>query len=464
MTAGRLTVATTSTPTAEIGVTDVLNRILNIFRIPDLRNKILFSLFIIAVYRLGAFIPAPYVDTDAVQLLRDQANTSGGILGFIQLFSGGALTQFAIFALGIMPYITASIIMQILGVVIPRIEQWQQQGAVGQRKITQWTRYLTIGIALLQSTSFSFLFHSGALVGGIDLLPNFTPWAVFVVVLTLTTGTALLMWMGELITQRGIGNGMSLLIFASVVSTLPAQLTAVRANNGYDAVVGFVVVAVALLVCIVFVEQGQRRIPVQFAKRVVGRRMYGGQSTYIPLKVNQSGVIPIIFASSVLYMPTLIGAAMPDGGIGGAIQDFVNNHLTLPTSPVYLTVFGLMIIGFAYFYTAITFDPVKQADTIRKQGGFIPGIRPGVQTERYLAKILSRITLPGSLFIAAVALVPSILYAVFLDTDISAGQGGGASGLLYGGISLLIATGVALETMKQIDSQLMMRNYEGFLK
>jgi len=442
----------------------VLNRILNIFRIPDLRNKILFSLFIIAVYRLGAFIPAPYVDTDAVQLLRDQANTSGGILGFIQLFSGGALTQFAIFALGIMPYITASIIMQILGVVIPRIEQWQQQGAVGQRKITQWTRYLTIGIALLQSTSFSFLFHSGALVGGIDLLPNFTPWAVFVVVLTLTTGTALLMWMGELITQRGIGNGMSLLIFASVVSTLPAQLTAVRANNGYDAVVGFVVVAVALLVCIVFVEQGQRRIPVQFAKRVVGRRMYGGQSTYIPLKVNQSGVIPIIFASSVLYMPTLIGAAMPDGGIGGAIQDFVNNHLTLPTSPVYLTVFGLMIIGFAYFYTAITFDPVKQADTIRKQGGFIPGIRPGVQTERYLAKILSRITLPGSLFIAAVALVPSILYAVFLDTDISAGQGGGASGLLYGGISLLIATGVALETMKQIDSQLMMRNYEGFLK
>ncbi len=464
MTAGRLTVATTSTPTAEIGVTDVLNRILNIFRIPDLRNKILFSLFIIAVYRLGAFIPAPYVDTDAVQLLRDQANTSGGILGFIQLFSGGALTQFAIFALGIMPYITASIIMQILGVVIPRIEQWQQQGAVGQRKITQWTRYLTIGIALLQSTSFSFLFHSGALVGGIDLLPNFTPWAVFVVVLTLTTGTALLMWMGELITQRGIGNGMSLLIFASVVSTLPAQLTAVRANNGYDAVVGFVVVAVALLVCIVFVEQGQRRIPVQFAKRVVGRRMYGGQSTYIPLKVNQSGVIPIIFASSVLYMPTLIGAAMPDGGIGGAIQDFVNDHLTLPTSPVYLTVFGLMIIGFAYFYTAITFDPVKQADTIRKQGGFIPGIRPGVQTERYLAKILSRITLPGSLFIAAVALVPSILYAVFLDTDISAGQGGGASGLLYGGISLLIATGVALETMKQIDSQLMMRNYEGFLK
>ena len=434
------------------------------FRIPDLRNKILFTLFILGVYRLGAFIPAPYVDTDAVQLMRDQANTSGGILGFVQLFSGGALTQFAIFALGIMPYITASIIMQILGVVIPRIEQWQQQGAVGQRKITQWTRYLTVGIALLQSTSFAFLFHSGALVNGIDLLPDFTVWVVFVVVLTLTTGTALLMWMGELITQRGIGNGMSLLIFTSVVSTLPYQLTWVNANKGVNALIGFIVVAIVLLVCIVFVEQGQRRIPVQFAKRVVGRRMYGGQSTYIPLKVNQSGVIPIIFASSVLYLPTLIGAAMPDGGIGGIIQSFVNDHLTVPTSPVYLFFYGLMIIGFAYFYTAITFDPVKQADTIRKQGGFIPGIRPGIQTERYLAKILSRITLPGALFIASVALVPSILVALTIGTDVPAGSGAGAFNIAFGGISLLIAVGVALETMKQIDSQLMMRNYEGFLK
>ncbi len=442
----------------------MLNRVLNMFRIPDLRNKILFTLFILGVYRLGAFIPAPYVDTDAVQLMRDQANTSGGILGFVQLFSGGALTQFAIFALGIMPYITASIIMQILGVVIPRIEQWQQQGAVGQRKITQWTRYLTVGIALLQSTSFAFLFHSGALVNGIDLLPDFTVWVVFVVVLTLTTGTALLMWMGELITQRGIGNGMSLLIFTSVVSTLPYQLTWVNANKGVNALIGFIVVAIVLLVCIVFVEQGQRRIPVQFAKRVVGRRMYGGQSTYIPLKVNQSGVIPIIFASSVLYLPTLIGAAMPDGGIGGIIQSFVNDHLTVPTSPVYLFFYGLMIIGFAYFYTAITFDPVKQADTIRKQGGFIPGIRPGIQTERYLAKILSRITLPGALFIASVALVPSILVALTIGTDVPAGSGAGAFNIAFGGISLLIAVGVALETMKQIDSQLMMRNYEGFLK
>ena len=442
----------------------MLQRVLNIFRVDDLRNKILFTLMIIAIYRLGAFVPAPGVDIEAVQALRDSAN-QGGILGFMQLFSGGALTQFAVFALGIMPYITASIIMQILGVVIPRIEQWQQQGAVGQRKITQWTRYLTMMIAVVQSTSFAFLFNQGTLVGGVDLLPKFNAWTVFVVVLTLTSGTALLMWMGELITQRGIANGMSLLIFASVVSTLPAQGALVQAENGTLPLIILTVVAIALLVGIVFVEQGQRRIPVQFAKRVVGKRMYGGQSTYIPLKVNQSGVIPIIFASSVLYLPTLIGAALPGTGFWGGVQTWINDNLTNPVSPVYLTFFGLMIVGFAYFYTAISFDPAKQADTIRKQGGFIPGIRPGPQTERYLAKILSRITFPGALFIAAVALVPSILIAVTIGTDVnSTGAGGGAGGFAFGGISLLIATGVALETMKQIDSQLMMRNYEGFLK
>ncbi len=442
----------------------MLQRVLNIFKVADLRGKILFTLMIIGIYRLGAFVPAPGVDIEAVQLLRDQAN-EGGILGFVQLFSGGALTQLSIFALGIMPYITASIIMQILGVVIPKIEEWQQQGAVGQRKITQWTRYLTITIAVVQSTSFAFLFNGGGLVGGeLRLIQNFGAWSVFVVVLTLTTGTALLMWMGELITQRGIGNGMSLMIFTSVVSTLPAQGSLVQAENGTLALMILIAVAVLLLVGIVFVEQGQRRIPVQFAKRVVGRRMYGGQSTYIPLKVNQSGVIPIIFASSVLYLPNLIAVALPDEGIGGSIQRWVDNHLANPTSPVYLTFFGLMIVGFAYFYTAISFDPAKQADTIRKQGGFIPGIRPGPQTEAYLARILSRITFPGALFIAAVALVPSILIAVTIGTGTQSGAGAGAGGFAFGGISLLIASGVALETMKQIDSQLMMRNYEGFLK
>jgi preprotein translocase subunit SecY len=439
----------------------VLSRVLNMFRVADLRNKIIFTLAMIGLYRLGSFVPAPGVDIEAVQDLRDQAN-SGGILGYIQLFSGGALTQFAIFALGIMPYITSSIIMQILGVVIPKIEQWQQQGAVGQRKITQWTRYLTISIAVVQSTSFAFLFHNGGLVGEVDLLPKFSAWTVFVVVLTLTSGTALLMWMGELITQRGIGNGMSLLIFTSVVSTLPAQGTLVEAENGLPALIALIAVAVMLLVAIVFVEQGQRRIPVQFAKRVVGRRMYGGQSTYIPLKVNQSGVIPIIFASSVLYLPNLIAVALPDEGWGGSVQRWVDNNLANPAAVTYLVFFGLLIVGFAYFYTAITFDPAKQADTIRKQGGFIPGIRPGPQTERYLARILSRITFPGALFIAGVALIPSVLINQTLETG--TGGGGGAGGFAFGGISLLIASGVALETMKQIDSQLMMRNYEGFLK
>ncbi len=442
----------------------MFSRVLNVFRVADLRSKILFTLLMIALYRLGSFIPAPGVDIEAVQSLRTTAN-QGGILAYMQLFSGGALTQFAIFALGIMPYITASIIMQILGVVIPKIEQWQQQGAVGQRKITQWTRYMTIAIAVVQSTSFAFLFHNGGLGVTVDLLPRFNAWTVFVVVLTLTSGTALLMWMGELITQRGVGNGMSLLIFTSVVSTLPAQGATVKAENGNIALIGLIVVAVGLLVCIVFVEQGQRRIPVQFAKRVVGRRMYGGDSTYIPLKVNQSGVIPIIFASSVLYVPTLIAVALPTSGFWGSIQNWVNNNLAQPTAITYLAFFGLLIVGFSYFYTAITFDPAKQADTIRKQGGFIPGIRPGPQTERHLARILSRITFPGALFIAGVALIPSIIIRFTLNTDPTAtGTAAGAGGFAFGGISLLIASGVALETMKQIDSQLTMRNYEGFLR
>lgn len=442
----------------------MFSRVLNVFKVADLRSKILFTLLMIALYRLGSFIPAPGVDIEAVQSLRTTAN-QGGILAYMQLFSGGALTQFAIFALGIMPYITASIIMQILGVVIPKIEQWQQQGAVGQRKITQWTRYLTIAIAVVQSTSFAFLFHNGGLGVTVDLLPRFNAWTVFVVVLTLTSGTALLMWMGELITQRGVGNGMSLLIFTSVVSTLPAQGATVKAENGNIALIGLIVVAIGLLVCIVFVEQGQRRIPVQFAKRVVGRRMYGGDSTYIPLKVNQSGVIPIIFASSVLYVPTLIAVALPSTGFWGSIQNWVNNNLAQPTAITYLAFFGLLIVGFSYFYTAITFDPAKQADTIRKQGGFIPGIRPGPQTERHLARILSRITFPGALFIAGVALIPSIIIRLTLNTDPTAtGTAAGAGGFAFGGISLLIASGVALETMKQIDSQLTMRNYEGFLR
>ncbi len=440
----------------------MLNRVLNMFRVPDLRNKIVFTLFMLALYRLGAFIPAPGIDLTAVEALRNQVEEGGGVLGFINLFSGGALTQMAVFALGIMPYITASIIMQVLAVVIPKLEEWQQQGAVGQRKITQWTRYLTVAIAVLQSTGFVFLFHNGGggFLGGqdgIDLVPNFTFGNIALIVLTLTAGTALLMWMGELITQRGIGNGMSLLIMASVVAGFPFQFNSIRLSAGTGAFVGSLALFIALLVAIVFVEQGQRRIPVQFAKRVVGRRMYGGQSTYIPLKVNQSGVIPIIFASSVLYLPQLASVLLPSDGWGADVQRWVNDHLAQPGDIVYLTVFGLLIIGFAYFYTAITFDPAKQADTIRKQGGFIPGIRPGPQTERYLQKILSRITLPGALFLAGVALIPPIGLLLLLP------DGTDQFAFAFAGTSILIAVGVSLETMKQIDSQLMMRNYEGFL-
>ena len=437
---------------------------LNMFRVGDLRKRILFTLLMILLYRIGAFVPAPGIDVEQVQLLRDRAN-QGGVLAFLQLFSGGSLTSFAVFALGVMPYITASIIMQVLGVVVPRIEQWQQQGAVGQRKITQWTRYMTVIIAVIQSTSFAFLFNdSGNAISGSsgsNLLPNFHIGTVSVVVLTLTAGTALLMWMGELITQKGIGNGMSLLIMISIISSFPAQGSLIHAENGVVALVVVLAVLIAIITVVVFVEQGQRRIPVQFAKRVVGRRMYGGQNTYIPLKVNQSGVIPIIFASSILYLPVLIAAALPWDGFRG----WVDNNLAQPDNVFYFAITGLLVVGFAYFYTAITFDPVRQADTIRKQGGFVPGIRPGYQTERYLAKMLSRITLPGALFLAAVALIPSILINVFLDTTSGVGSSSsGASGFGFVGISILIASGVALETMKQVDSQLTMRNYEGFLK
>ena len=388
------------------------------------------------------------------------------MLDFLALFSGGALTQMAIFALGVFPYITASIIMQILGIVIPRIEQWQNQGAVGQRKITQWTRYMTIAIAVVQSTGFAFLFNrqgsgfgtgsSGEAGNGLDLLPTFTAPRVGLVVLTLTAGTALLMWMGELITQKGVGNGISIIIFASVMTTIPNQFVDVYNNGGIGWIIGILILYIIMLVAIVFIENGQRRIPVTFSKRVVGRRQYGGTSTFIPLKVNQSGVIPIIFASSVLYLPQLVAVVLPSGW-GDTVRDWVERRLVNPADPVYLIIFGLLIIGFAYFYTAITFDPVKKADELRRQGGHIAPMRPGPETERHLAKILSRITFPGAIFIAIVALLPAVALGLVLPA--------GSTGFFgFSGISILIAVGVGLETMKQIDSQLMMRNYEGFLK
>jgi preprotein translocase subunit SecY len=436
----------------------MLARLKNMFRVADLRNKILFTLLIVAVYRIGAHLPVPYVDFHAIKQLQHSTKNSG-VVGFLDLFSGGAITNVAIFFLGIMPYITASIIMQLLGVVIPKLEEWQNEGQTGQKKITQWTRYLTIGLALVQSTGFVFALHAGngglfglsaSLPRGVDFIPHFDTPRAALIVLVWTAGTALVMWLGELISQRGIGNGMSILIFASVVSRLPGQGGQIWSQGSKFQFFTILLIGVAMIVGIVFVELGQRRIPVQFAKRVVGRRMYGGQSTYIPLKVNQSGVIPVIFASSILAFPALIASALGNSGHG--IQAWINNNLVARQSWFYILFYTILIIFFAYFYTAIAFNPQQQADIIRKQGGFIPGIRPGPPTERYLAKTLNRITLPGSLFLATIAIAPLLVFALWNIRQFP-----------FGGTALLITVGVALETMKQIDSQLMMRNYEGFL-
>ena len=423
----------------------------NMFKVPDLRNKVLFTLLIIGVYLMGANIVVPGVNFAEIQTI-SAAEKSGGVLGFLNLFSGGALARAAIFGLGIMPYITSSIIVQLLQTVIPKFEQWREQGAVGQRKLTQATRYLTVALAVMQSSGLVFLFHSGELFGAgsnIDLIKDFTAPRVLFIILVFTAGTAVVMWLAELITQRGIGNGMSILIFSNVVAAMPIYGEQIKADKGWFGLGVIIFVVLALLVAIVFVEQGQRRIPVTFAKRVQGRRMYGGQSTYIPLKVNQAGVIPIIFASSLLYIPVLLSNVVP----WLSLRNWVQHNLLNPTDLWYILFYGLFIVLFTFFYVHVTFDPFQQADTIRKQGGYIPGFRPGAPTEHYLARILNRITLPGSLFLAAVALTPSILLHLWNITTIP-----------FAGTTLLISVGVALETMKQIDSQLMMRNYEGFLQ
>ncbi|MEO8362791.1 MAG: preprotein translocase subunit SecY [Ilumatobacteraceae bacterium] len=439
----------------------MLSNVKNIFKVVDLRNKILFTLAMILLYRFGASLRVPGIDAQAVKQLRE-ASQSQGALGFLNLFSGGAFGSFSIFALGIMPYITASIIMQVLGVVIPKLEQWQQEGAVGQRKITQWTRYVAIGIAILQGAGLTFIFGQGrgsAFFGAANRAPDvvllnpFMPRAL-IVIPSLVAGTALLMWIGELISQRGIGNGMSMLIFASVVSNLPYGYYSLLQNKKIVVFAILVSVSIGILVAVVRVELGQRRIPVQFAKRVVGRKMYGGQNTYIPLKVNQAGVVPIIFASSVLLLPVLMSNMLGSGqGWRGSIAGFVNDYLVNSQNLLYISIFFLLIIAFAYFYNSIAFDPIRQADQLRKQGGFIPGIRPGPQTESFLAKTVNRITLPGALFVAFIAVLPYVILWV-----------GDVQSFPFAGTTVLIAVGVALELMRQIDSQLMQRNYEGFLK
>ena len=440
----------------------MLSNLKNIFKVPDLRNKILFTVMMVLLYRLGAHIRVPGIDDQAVRQLRESAREQGA-LGFLNLFSGGAFSSFAIFALGIMPYITSSIIMQVLTVVIPKLEEWQQEGATGQRKITQWTRYVAIAIATLQGAGLTFIFGQGngsafftasTTAPDIVLLPDGMWPRGLLVIISLVAGTALLMWMGELISQRGIGNGMSILIFASVVSSLPFSYYSILQSKKWVVFAILVTISIGILIAVVRVELGQRRIPVQFAKRVVGRRMYGGQSTYIPLKVNQAGIVPIIFASSVMLLPVLVTNVI--GGANGwrrTVTEWVDRNLVSSQGMLYIVSFALLIVAFAYFYNSIAFDPIRQADQIRRQGGFIPGIRPGPQTERYLAKTVNRITLPGALFVAFIAILPYIVLWV-----------GDVQPFPFAGTTVLIAVGVALELMRQVNSQLMLRNYEGFLK
>jgi preprotein translocase subunit SecY len=422
------------------------------FKTPDLRKKLLFTLGVIAIYRLGTRVPGPGVDFVAIQDCLEQ-NKDDDIYALINLFSGGALLQLSVFALGIMPYITSSIILQLLTVVIPRLEELKQEGQSGQAKITQYTRYLTVALAILQATGIIALAKGGRLLQGCNepIIPDTSYHRVIVLTLVMTAGTAVIMWLGELVTDRGVGNGMSVLIFTSIISSVPSQGGNILRTGG-----GFILAAVALLVLVVitlvvFVEQAQRRIPVQYAKRQVGRRMYGGTSTYIPLKVNQAGVIPVIFASSLLYLPQLLTNVWSDNK---GFTTFVARYLQ-SDDPLYLSVYFGLVIFFTYFYVAITFNPIEVSDNMKKYGGFVPGIRPGRATAEYLDYILSRITAFGALYLGAVAVLPYLLFSLSSDA---------AQSTPFGGTAVLIIVGVGLETVKQVESQLMLRNYEGFLR
>jgi preprotein translocase subunit SecY len=424
----------------------VLRTFLNAFRVADIRKKLAFTAAMLALYRLGAYIPAPGINVDVVEDLASNFEGQSNVLGFLNLFSGGSLQRFAIFALGIMPYITASIMLQLLTVVIPQLDKLRKEGEVGQQKITQYTRYLTVGLAFGQSIGYVFLFRTFAGSEGTEVVDNFTFGRVFVIVMTLTAGCVLLMWLGELITQRGIGNGISLMIFASIASGLPNGIQAWWTNPDQIFVVMMPFLALAIIAGIVFMQEGQRRIPVQYAKRVVGRRMAGGGSTYLPLRVNMAGVIPVIFAASLMAFPPTVGELSQ----ADWARDFSN--FFSPNGAAYLIGESVLIILFTYFYTAVTFNPVEQADNLKKYGGFIPGVRPGRPTAEYLDRILARLTFPGALYLAAVAALPTVLINQT------------SANFYFGGTSILIVVGVALDTMKQLEAQLMMRNYEGFLK
>lgn len=440
----------------------MLSAFANALRTPDLRRKILFTLMILAVFRLGSTIPTPNVNIVNVDQCRAQATAgdAAGLYSMIQLFSGGALLQLAIFALGIMPYITASIILQLLTVVIPRLEALKKEGASGTQKITQYTRYLTLVLAVLNSTAFVTLAVNGQLFQGcsLDLVYDKSIFPIITMILTMTAGTGVIMWLGELITDRGVGNGMSVMIFTQIAAQFPASLWAIKMSRegaqGWFVFAIVLAIGLAVMLGVIFMEQAQRRIPVQYAKRMVGRRLLGGSTTYIPLKVNQAGVIPVIFASSMLYLPVLYAQFQPGTAENpNPVSNWIATNLTTG-SWAYELLFFAMIIFFAYFYVSITFDPVEVSDNMKKYGGFIPGVRAGGPTERYLAHVLSRLTAPGSLYLAIISLIPAVAF-IMLGTH---------NKFPFGGTSILIIVGVGLDTVKQIQSQLQQRNYEGFLR
>jgi preprotein translocase subunit SecY len=423
----------------------LLSTILKAFKVADIRKKLAITAFILVLYRLGAHIPVPGINVEAVKAVQDSFSGSS-ILGFLNLFSGGGLSRIALFALGIMPYITASIILQLLTVVVPSLEKLQKEGEVGQQRITQYTRYLTVGLAFGQSIGYVFLFKSFTASAGQPIIDNFSAARVFLIVISLTAGCILIMWMGELITQRGIGNGISLMIFASIVSRLPSgvQAWATTSDPVFKVMMPFM--ALAVVAAIVFVQEGQRRIPIQYAKRVIGRRMTQGGQTYLPLRVNMAGVIPVIFAASIMAFPPTVGQLL-NNNFGRDFAAFFS-----PNGWAYIVGESIFIVLFTYFYTAVTFNPVDQAENLKKYGGFIPGVRPGRPTAEFLDRVLARLTFPGALYLAAVAAMPTILINQT------------SANFFFGGTSILIVVGVALDTMKQLEAQLMMRDYEGFLK
>ncbi len=438
----------------------MLTAVARAFRTPDLRKKLLFTLLIVAIFRLGSAIPTPGVSYTLVAQCIQGADPATGFIGLANLFSGGALLQLSIFALGIMPYITATIIIQLLTVVIPRFEALKKEGQAGQTKMTQYSRYLTIGLAILQSsTLITFARNPSQIFGGTcdKILPDDSLPILVIMVLTLTAGTGLIMWLGELITDRGIGNGMSLLIFTSIASGFPGSLWAIQQQEGrWDVFIGIILVGFVVMALVIFVEQSQRRIPVQYAKRQVGRRMYGGSSTYIPLKVNMAGVIPVIFASSLLALPALIAqfARPSGGGEAPGWAQWISDNLTRGDHWIYMVIYVALILFFTFFYVSITFNPIEVSDNMKRYGGFIPGIRAGRPTAEYLDYVLSRITVPGAIYLAAISLIPLIAIKMF----------GANQNFPFGGTSILIIVGVGLETVKQIQAQLQQRNYEGFLR